>query len=268
MISVQANAYWSVMSARFRVLLQYRTVALAGIVTQLFFGFVRVMIYDGFYRSTSLPQPMTYQQVVSYVWLSQAMLLLVMLHVEPEIASMIRTGVVAYELTRPIDLYGLWFARCFSARAAPLLMRSIPILLIAALFCGLQPPVSLGALALFSISILAGLLLAAALVTLISITLLWTISGDGIARMAPAMVFFFSGIVIPLPLFPGWAQPIFNLLPFRGLIDVPFRIYLGNMTTTAALLSIAQQFVWIGAFIGIGRWTLNRGMRRLVVQGG
>src|SRR5678815_3657281 len=122
------------MSARFRVLLQYRTVAFAGIVTQLFFGFVRVMIYDGFYRSTSVPQPMTYEQVVSYVWLSQAMLLLVMLHVEPEIASMIRTGVVAYELTRPIDLYGLWFARCFSARAAPLLMRSIPILLISALF--------------------------------------------------------------------------------------------------------------------------------------
>ena len=42
-----------VVSARFRVLLQYRAAAIAGLGTQIFFGLVLVMIYEAFYRSST-----------------------------------------------------------------------------------------------------------------------------------------------------------------------------------------------------------------------
>ena len=70
------KAYLAILSSRFLALLQYRAAAVAGVCTQLFFGLVRVMIFDGFYRSSSGPQPMTYDQVVTYIWLGQAMLAL------------------------------------------------------------------------------------------------------------------------------------------------------------------------------------------------
>ena len=34
---------------------------------------VRTMIFAGFYRATTAPQPMTYPEVVNYIWLGQKM---------------------------------------------------------------------------------------------------------------------------------------------------------------------------------------------------
>src|SRR5215470_10102892 len=198
------KAYLAILSSRFLALLQYRAAAIAGVGTQLFFGLVRVMIFDGFYRSSSSPQPMTVDQVVTYIWLGQAMLLLAMFDVDKDVAAMIRTGNVAYEMTRPLDLYTVWFTRALSGRAAPLLMRSIPIFIVSGLFLGLKAPASLSAGFLFVLSTCAGLVLAASLVALLTAGLFWTISGEGLNRLAVPAIFFLSGIVIPLPLFPSW----------------------------------------------------------------
>jgi ABC-2 type transport system permease protein len=260
--------YIAVLSARFRTLLQYRTAALAGVGTQLFFGYIRMMIFTAFYRSSSAAQPMNLAQVIDYIWLGQALLMLAMFTVEGDIAAMIRSGAVAYELTRPIDLYGLWYSRCVSARTAPLILRALPIVIVAGLFFGLRAPASIEAGVLFAVSILLSVLLASAMTALITISLMWTVSGEGIVRTAPAMIMFFSGMVIPLPLFPQWAQPVVKSLPFRGLTDVPFRIYTGNMNPSEIAVGVLQQAGWTVALILIGRWAVARGVRSLVVQGG
>ena len=62
---------------------------------------------------------MAFAQVASYVWLGQALLAMLPWNVDAEIRAMIRSGAVAYELCRPIDLYGLWFARALAQRTAP-----------------------------------------------------------------------------------------------------------------------------------------------------
>jgi ABC-2 type transport system permease protein len=51
-------------------------------------------------------------------------------------------------------------------------------------------------------------------------------------------------------------------------MDVPFRLYLGQMLWREGLPAILQQWVWIAGFLLLGRWLLARGLRRLVVQGG
>ena len=63
------TAYWAILSARFSSLLQYRAAAAAGFGTQLFWGFIRVMIFHAFYRSTTAAQPMEFPEVVTYIWL-------------------------------------------------------------------------------------------------------------------------------------------------------------------------------------------------------
>lgn len=260
--------YAATLSARFRMLLQYRAAAFAGVVTQVFFGAIRVMIFRAFYESASQPQPISVSQTTAYLWLSQAFLLLAMLGVDTELAAMIRTGNVAYDLVRPVDLCNYWLARAFSSRAAPLVLRVAPILIIAALIGQLHAPPTLLYALLFLISITLGLLLAAVLFTAVTISLLWTVSGEGAARIVPALVFFLSGMIIPLPLFPDYVQPIIRAMPFRGLIDVPFRIYLGQLPPNQIATGIAQQIVWIVLFAILGRWLLNRGLKHVVAQGG
>ena len=50
--------YLALLSARYRMLLQYRAAAMAGAATQLFWGFIRIMILLAFYRSSSAEPPM------------------------------------------------------------------------------------------------------------------------------------------------------------------------------------------------------------------
>jgi ABC-2 type transport system permease protein len=262
------KAYFSILSSRFQTLLQYRAAAAAGIITQIFWGIVRTMIFDSFYKSSPTPQPLSHEQAIAYIWLGQAMLLLTILSADTDIAAMIRNGSVAYEMTRPLDLYAFWFCRALSGRVAPLLLRSLPIFAVAGLFFGLSAPDSVEAGALFLVSAFMGLLTAASLIALMTISLLWTISGEGISRLAPGAIFVLSGIVVPLPLLPAWAQRIAEALPFRGLIDTPFRLYLGQLQGTPAVAALLLQAAWLAVLILMGRVALTRGTRRLVVQGG
>jgi len=86
------RGYLTLFGARFRALLQYRAAAVAGLGTQFFWGLIRIMIFEAFYRSTATQQPMTLGEVVSYVWLSQAMFHLIPFRMDRETVAKIRDG--------------------------------------------------------------------------------------------------------------------------------------------------------------------------------
>ncbi len=169
------KAYRAVMAARFRTLLQYRAAAIAGMTTQIFWGFIRIMILEAFYRSTTLAQPMSFAEVAAYVWLGQALLATLPWNIDGDIRAIVRSGAVAYELLRPADVYGLWYARALALRTAPALLRSVPIALFAGVLLPLlglpewqlRAPASLGAGVAFAISVGAAVLLSAAISTLL-----------------------------------------------------------------------------------------------------
>ena len=262
------RSYWAIITARFRMLLQYRMAAFAGFTTQLFWGLMRVMIFTAFYYSTTKSQPMSLEQVITYVWLGQAMLAMLPWNVDAEIRQMIRTGTVAYELVKPVDLYWLWFSRSVAMRTAPTILRAVPMLIIGGLFFGMKLPASWESAGAWAISMGAALLLACALTTLLTMSILWTISGEGMARLLMIGVMVFSGMIVPLPLFPDWAQSVLNFMPFRGIADIPYRLYTGHIPPDRLLWAVGHQLIWTLAIVIIGRWLLSLGTRKLVVQGG
>lgn len=260
--------YWAIFTARFRLLLQYRAAALAGLGTQLFFGAILVAVMRAFYRESDAVQPMNIAEVVTYIWLGQAFLALLPWRGDPEIVDLVRNGGVAYELLRPMHLYRLWFARAVAMRTAPTLLRATPLVLIAGLFLDLSLPASGTALLWWIVALTGAVALSAAITVLLNFSLLWTISGEGITQLMPFLVMFLSGMILPLPLFPDWAQTTLHWLPFRGLMDVPHRIYLGNLAGMEAMLALVQQWSWVVVLALAGHVLLARGLKRLVVQGG
>lgn len=261
-------SYWAIVSARFRTLLQYRVAAMAGLGTQLFWGLILTMIFEGFFRSSTASQPMELEEVVTYIWLGQAFFALLPINVERDIRDLIRTGAVSYELLRPLDLYTLWFSRVLAMRTAPTLLRSVPLVVIAGLLLNMQAPATWASAGVFVLAMLGALLLSSVITTLLNISMLWTVSGDGVAGIAPAAVLIFSGALVPVPFFPEWAQTVLEILPFRGLLDTPFRLYLGHIPPGDAVFTLAHQLAWTVGLVVVGRWVLSRGVRRLVVQGG
>ena len=89
---------------------------------------------------------MSLSQAITYIWLGQAMLAMLPWNVDPEARALVRSGAVAYELLRPLDLYGLWYSRAIALRLAPTLLRAAPMFVLALLLFGMEPPAGLGAL--------------------------------------------------------------------------------------------------------------------------
>ncbi|MEK7767147.1 MAG: ABC-2 family transporter protein [bacterium] len=260
--------YLALARARFAALLQYRAVALAGFATQLFWGFIRIMIFDAFYRSSAAPQPMAFDQVVTYVWLSQATLVMLPWNADGELRTQVRSGGIAYELVRPLGLFGFSFARAVAWRTAPALLRALPMFLVAIPFLGMGLPPSPAAAAAWVASLAAGVFLSSAFTVILSLASFWLNAGEGVANLVMVLLTLGAGLIVPLPLFPDRLQPLLNALPFRGLLDVPCRIYAGHIPVEAALPQICFQLAWAAALAGLGWVVARAGVRRLVVQGG
>ena len=262
------KSYLSLVKIRFQSLLQYRLAALAGFATQIFWGFIRLMIFQAFYASAHHPMPMSVSDTVTYIWLGQAFLLLVPWNMDKEMMSVIRTGNVAYELLRPLDCYWYWFAKAIAFRTAPVALRAIPLFILAVPFFGMGLPPDIASLGGFFITLLFAVILSSAMTVLINNSLFWTISGEGIYRLLPSFMMILSGLIIPLPLFPEWLQFLIKILPFRGIIDSPFRFYLGQLQIIDLPGILIHQLIWTIVIIAAGRVLLFRGLKKITIQGG
>lgn len=266
------RGYFSIFKLRLSNGLQYRTAAIAGVATQFFWGFMLIMVYRAFYSMASGPMPMSLEQVVTYVWLQQSFFALIMLwHRDNELFDLVTTGNIAYELCRPSDLYSFWYAKILAARLSGTILRCLPIILIAWFLPApyrMMPPPDMASLVLFIISLVLGLFVVVALSMLIYISVFYTMSPVGSLLMFSVAGEFMAGMIIPVPLMPEWMQQIVSLFPFRWTADFPFRVFSGHIAVQEALFGISVQLVWLVGLILLGKFLMQRALRRVVVQGG
>jgi len=266
------NKYMAVWRLTFLNGLQYRTAALAGLSTQLFFGFIFIMIFSAFYSSTAAAQPMNWNELVNYIWLQQIFLSFVMLWFrDPALFELITSGNIAYELCRPAHLYPLWYMKLLAQRLASALLRCIPIMLIVFVLpehYRMTLPPSGVQLLVFIIALSTGLLLIVAISMLIYISVFWTLNPVGSILLFAVGGEFFAGLVIPVPLMPAWMREITYFLPFRWTTDFPFRVYSGHIPVAEALFGIAIQLFWLILLITVGYMLMKRALKQIVIQGG
>ncbi|HLO11805.1 MAG TPA: ABC transporter permease [Pseudoneobacillus sp.] len=266
------NVYYSVLKLRLLNGMQYRAAALAGVATQFFWGFMFIMIFEAFYEHSTINPPITLKELVIYIWLQQAFISFIMLWFrDNELFNLITSGNIAYELCRPCEIYGFWYAKLVAQRLSSALLRCFPILIFAFLMpipYRMTLPSNLTTGTIFLLSLLFGLLLLVAISMFIYISVFITMSPVGSTLVIGVIGEFFSGLILPIPLMPDWLQKIANVLPFRYTADFPFRVYSGNIPVDEAVLGIGIQLVWLVILVFLGRLALNKVLRRVVVQGG
>ncbi|MBB3180826.1 ABC-2 type transport system permease protein [Variovorax sp. Sphag1AA] len=269
--------YVAAFASRFLQMLQYRTAAYAGFATQCWWGGIKVMVLAAFYSSTAAADaPMTLAQAITYTWLAQGLLALLPWLGDPEVALSVRTGAVAYDRLRPVNVYALWFARSagwIAARVLPRVALMVAFAAVALPLAGLsdwawQPPPNVAAGAAFVVSSLLALLLSTSLVMLLNIAAASALNERGINALAAPVVIVFSGNLLPLVLLPDAWQPLLLLQPLAGVMDIPARLYFGQLAGAGALAAIGLQCIWIALVVAIGHASMTRTMRRLEVQGG
>ncbi len=264
--------YLSVFRIRFLNTLQYRAAAIAGVATQFAWGFMELLAFRAFYASDPSAFPMAVSQLSAYIWLQQAFLAMAAVwFFDADIFEAITTGGVAYELARPMSLYGMWFAKNAGTRLARTLLRCVPVLAVAFLLpapWGLTLPKDVFTFACFVVSMALAFLVVVALVMLVYIATLHSVSPLGPRIFFASLSELFSGAILPLPFFPDELRKIAEVLPFASGQNVPLRIYAGNLAGAQMGRALLLQLFWSAALMLLGAAWMRASAKKIVVQGG
>jgi len=219
--------------------IQYRMVTFGAIASNIVWVLLELMIYMALYNSAGHVLPMTFSQIVSYVWVKRIVMNML--------------AVVAYD------------------GETSTLITCIPVLLIAIILpepYRLQFPMSVLQVFAFIVSVILALGLVVAFAMIMFITLFYTIAQRGIKIIVTAVSSFLSGGMIPITFFPEKVFAVVKYLPFSSMQSTPLLIYSGNITGTEILKGIAMQILWMLILILIGKVLMNHSIKHVVVQGG
>ena len=266
------KTYYSIFKIRAINSLQYRTAAIAGVITQCAFGLMYIMLYKAFYSQGNIPNNFNELQMVSYIWLQQMFFGMFYVAIKNQnIVLQIEQGNICYEMIRPMNLYANWFSSLYADNIARTLLRIIPAMIFAILLptgWGIGAPASLLHFIIFLINLVVGSLLVVAMNMLCYCLMFKTMSSIGIFSIMATLSSIFNGSMVPLPLTPVWFQKFVNFLPFRYVNDLTFRTYVGSIGINQALSQTVIQFFWLMLFMLIGNCWLNRNLKKVEVQGG
>lgn len=264
--------YISFFRIRFINGLQYRTAAYAGIATQFVWGAMEILTFSAFYKSNPNAFPMEFSQLSSYIWLQQAMLAIFMpWFLDSDIFDLIKSGNIAYELARPMNIYSMWFTKNLATRLSRAVLRCFPILIVAVFLpspYGLSAPADLLSFAMFFVTGLLGFFTVVSYCMLVYIACFYTMSPQGVRIIAVSMTEFFTGSIVPLPFLPDKVRAVFELTPFASMQNLPLRVYSGNMSGSEMWYFTGLQIFWLSALLISGCVWIRHALRRVVVQGG
>lgn len=262
------KAYLSVFRMRWKMELQYRGAVVGGVICQMFFGLILIALYRALYAGK--PQTMPLSSVTTYVWLQQAFFRM-LLASDADLLDKIRTGNIAYDLCRPLQLYGYYYSRIMAQKLLGSLLRAAPMLIFAALLpegWGICLPASLPAFCAAVVGLFLGLLCMCALENVTMGFTMRTLDSRGMQAMLNLLMMILSGNILPLTLFPDSWQKVITALPYAQLLDAPIRLYTGERALSAAPAALLLQTAWTAAIVGLGLLLWRSNQRRLVLQGG
>ncbi|MET8127331.1 ABC-2 family transporter protein [Streptomyces sp. NPDC005065] len=263
--------YAVVAAGGFRRYATYRIATVAGVFTNTVFGFILAYTYMALWDERPQLGGYDMSQALTYVWLGQALLATCAMMgggFEDELMERIRTGDVAIDLYRPIDLQMWWLAGDLGRAAYQLMARGIAPMVLGALAFPLALPTSPGIWLAYLVSVTLGVVVSFAVRYLVALSAFWLMDGAGASQIAFLAGLFFSGMLLPLTLFPGLLGEVARALPWSALLQVPADVFLGKHTGWGLVQAFAFQGGWALALLLAGRLVQSVATRRVVVQGG
>jgi len=255
----------------FRRYSTYRVATAAGIFTNTVFGLIISYSYVALWDQRPHLGGYTESQALTYVWAGQALLVVMALMgggFEEELMERIRSGDIAVDLYRPADLQGWWLAADLGRAGFHLLGRGIVLIPVGALLFELALPTDPLTWAAFLVSVVLGTVVSFGVRYLVALSAFWLLDGTGVSQGALLAGVFFSGMTLPLTVFPGWLGTMARALPWAAMLQVPADVLLGEHQGGGLLLALAFQAGWAVALLAAGRALQAVATRRVVVQGG
>ncbi|WP_093865102.1 ABC-2 family transporter protein [Streptomyces sp. TLI_053] len=263
--------YAAVVRGAFRRFSTYRAASLAGAFTNTVFGFILASTFLALWHSR--PGLGGYDEVtaVTYIWVSQGLLVTVAVMgggFQDDVQERFRSGDIAVDLYRPVDFQGWWLATDLGRAAFHLLARGVPPMLVGSLVFRVRLPENPLTWVFFLLATLLAVVVSFGVRFLVSLTGFWLQDSEGVRSVTLVVSMFFSGMLLPLALFPGLLGDLAPLLPWAALVKVPTDVFLERATGPGLLGALGFQLGWAVVLLAAGRLVQLLATRKVVVQGG
>jgi ABC-2 type transport system permease protein len=263
--------YAAVVAGGFRRYATYRVATVAGVFTNTVFGFIIAYTYTALWHVRPHLGGYDLPQALTYVWIGQAMLAASALMgggFETELTDRIRTGAVAVDLYRPADLQVWWLAQDLGRAFHQAVARGVAPMVVGALVFHLSLPSSPLTWLAFLLAVCLSFVVSFGFRYLVALSAFWLLDGLGVVQVAGLAAMFFSGLLLPLTVFPGALGEVARALPWSSMLQVPADVLLGARTGWGVLGALAFQAMWAAVLLGLGRLLQRAATKRVVVQGG
>jgi ABC-2 type transport system permease protein len=262
------DKYFEMIRIRFLMMLAYRTNYYTGILIYSINIGAYYFLWSAIYGEKEDIQGLSILQMTTYVavaWMARAFYFN---NLDREMALEIKEGKVAIELIRPYNYLGMKTMQGLGEGIFRLFFFSVPGLIIVSLVFPLQFSWDLSVWGMFTISILLSFLINTELNLLTGITTFFLYNNTGLIRAKRVVIDLFSGLLLPISFFPGWAQEMMKFLPFQGISYIPSMIFTNGFTGQQAWDGIIHQLIWVLILILPIQILWYFAKKELVIQGG
>lgn len=121
--------------------------------------------------------------------------------------------------------------------------------------------------AMFAISVLAAAVMVYALDVLVGSLAFWLDDVTGIDRGRGLVIGVLRGQLVPLALFPVWAQGFLDLQPFRFTMSFSLELLVGDLAGSDLVIGMALQLLYAALFLLGAIYVWRRGLRAYTAVG-
>ncbi len=261
-------AYLELIRIRFIMMLAYRVNYYSGIAVYAINIGAYFFVWNAIYAGQSSIAGFTAAQMSTYIAVSWMARAFYFNNLDREIANEIRDGSVAIQFIRPYQYIVVKMMQGLGEGLFRFLMFSVPGMVVVSFLFPVTLPTDAAVWGLFLVMLVFSFLINSQINILVGMVAFFIENSEGMMRMKRVAVDLFSGLIVPLAFFPGWAESILKLLPFQAITYIPASVFTGRIAGGEALVSLGIQALWFVLLIGptIVVWRAAR--QRMFVQGG
>jgi ABC-2 type transport system permease protein len=210
---------------------------------------------------------LAFTQTLNYILLAQVLTPLLRGDALFTFGHLVREGMIAVELLRPIDFQGRYYAEALAGMATQLVIR-IPLLIVAVLFFDLHLPSNPLVWGAFLLALLLGHAILFCFDWIFGCLSFVSTEIWGLSVVREGLATFFSGALIPLVMMPGWLRSLTEALPFAQTLYAPVAILTGITPLEQAPFTWLVQLAWLLGLLIASRLLFRIAVGHVVIQGG
>ncbi|SDL11963.1 ABC-2 type transport system permease protein [Paenibacillus jilunlii] len=262
------GAYFDFIRIRFLTMLAYRVNYYSGILIYTLNIGVNYFTWRAIYGDGESLGGFTGAQMTTYVAVSWMARAFYFNNLDREISTDIRDGSIAIQFIRPYNYVLVKMMQGLGEGLFRFMMLMIPGMVIAILLFPVQLPTDLSAWAGFLVMLFFSFLISSQINIITGLSAFFVENNEGMMRMKRVVVDLFSGLIVPISLFPGWLSSVLEVLPFQAITYLPGSVFTGRVQGVGIWNVLGIQVIWFVVLLIPIVWLYHAARQRLFVQGG